>query len=284
MKLRYLIYVYLLSFGVTACREKETFTSPAGYDLNKPEKFVMPESLLEISGICFRPGQSDTIYSIQDEEGRLFRQQWGVKAQKNSRFAGDGDYEDVTFLNEHFFILKSNGQIYSLPASATAVPDGEEARIHKKLVPKGEYEGLYADQHEKRLYMLCKNCKGSQAGSAGGYVLTPNAAADSITVTGQFSVTGVQTGASKKKKKPEPFRPSALARHPVTGDWFILSSFNKLIVVAGADWKAKSQFALDGSVFNQPEGIAFDPSGNLYISNEGAEIEAGNILKFKYHP
>ncbi|MBO9659008.1 MAG: hypothetical protein J7527_09300, partial [Chitinophagaceae bacterium] len=47
--------------------------TPKEYNLNKPERFAMPETLLEISGIAFNKGISDTIYAIQDEEGKLFR-------------------------------------------------------------------------------------------------------------------------------------------------------------------------------------------------------------------
>ncbi|RZK63080.1 MAG: SdiA-regulated family protein, partial [Pedobacter sp.] len=36
-----------------------------------------------------------------------------------------------------------------------------------------------------------------------------------------------------------------------------------------------------GTSFNQPEGIAFDRDNNLYISNEGGDLSAGNILMFK---
>ncbi len=64
------------------------------------------------------------------------------------------------------------------------------------------------------------------------------------------------------------FHPSALAQNPLTREWFVLSSVNKLLVITDENWKVKSVYPLDPSVFNQPEGIAFDQQQNLYISNE----------------
>ncbi len=39
----------------------------------------MPESLNETSGISFHKKNDDTIYAIQDEEGKLFRLAWNKK-------------------------------------------------------------------------------------------------------------------------------------------------------------------------------------------------------------
>ncbi|RYZ91706.1 MAG: SdiA-regulated family protein, partial [Sphingobacteriaceae bacterium] len=97
-----------------------------------------------------------------------------------------------------------------------------------------------------------------------------------IQQAGSFSVTVTDT--EKKKTK---FAPSALAKNPRTGEWYIVSSVNKLLVVADANWKVKQTYPLSVSIFPQPEGIAFDKSNNLYISNEG-NLGNGNILKFVY--
>ncbi|PST83012.1 SdiA-regulated family protein [Pedobacter yulinensis] len=283
MKNRYIIpaVLFYLAF-LLACKQKAAFSSPAGYDFGNPEKFVMPESLLEISGICFKPTTSDTIYAVQDEEGKLFRQRWGVKAQQNMHFAAGGDYEDVTYLKGWFYVLKSNGHMYGFKEEPFDKNGANDTRVFKQLVPKGEYEGLFADQSSGLLYVLCKNCKTGERGSAPGYVLGSDSAGAALKLVSQFSVTAGVSLAKKKKKKQAAFRPSALARHPKTGEWFVLSSFNKLLLIVDENWKVQSRHELDGGVFNQPEGMAFDPEGNLYISNEGGELDAGNVLKFTY--
>ena len=76
------------------------------------------------------------------------------------------------------------------------------------------------------------------------------------------------------------FRPSGLSRDPRSGRWFILSSVNKMLVVADASWRVLKVCPLDPALFIQPEGIAFDRSENLYISNEGNKTTPGTVLRF----
>ena len=83
-------------------------------------------------------------------------------------------------------------------------------------------------------------------------------------------------------KKKGTFHPSALAINPITKQWFIVSSVNKVLLVADEKFNIISTHHLSSNTFNQPEGIAFDKDGNLFISNEGSETTSGNILKFDY--
>jgi uncharacterized protein YjiK len=77
------------------------------------------------------------------------------------------------------------------------------------------------------------------------------------------------------------FRPSAMAQNPVTNEWFIISAVNEILVVTDQQWQVKDVYPLNHKTFLQPEGLAFDKKGNLYISNEGDEISKGNIYRFK---
>ncbi|WP_222538390.1 SdiA-regulated domain-containing protein [Pedobacter polysacchareus] len=257
------------------------FSSPAGYDLEHPEKFNMPESLLEISGIAFYKGKSDTVYSIQDEEGSVFRQKWGVKHQKNVSFASKGDYEDIAIFNEKVFVLKSNGHLYSFPFSETVKEKAEQVKVSKKLVPKGEYESLYADPETQKVYVLCKSCPvDKKKKTSTGYVLNYDLKLDSLIPESTFSIDLEQIKKLNPKLKAS-LSPSALTKNPKTKEWYILASANKLLVIADENWKIKQVNRLNSSIYNQPEGIAFDNDMNLYISNEGDELTNGNILKFK---
>jgi len=268
-----------------ACKaSKKVFNTPPKYDLNQPEKFNMPESLLEISGIAFYHDKSDTVYSIQDEDGRLFRQQWGKKKQKHTVFGKKGDYEDVAILNETVMVLESDGTLYVFPFSEAGKEKVKDIKVFKGMLPKGEYESIYADQQTNQIYLLCKNCKGDKKEeNMSGSIFTYDAAKKNLIPSGNFSMDLSQLIKSEQILKTG-LKASALTRDPHTGEWYILSSVNKALVVATPDWKVKNVYQLNSSIFNQPEGLAFDDQMNLYISNEGDELTDGNILKFVPKP
>ena len=287
MKYIYLSVFYLLVavasfFGAYSCQNpKYKYTSPAGYEFSEPDKFTMPSSLLEISGIAFFKNSSDTVYSIQDEDGKLFRQGWDVKKQKNMKFGPKGDYEELAIMGQKVFVLKSNGTIYSFDISETIKPSSKEVKETKHIIPKAEYEGLYADEATNKLYVICKSCPiDKKTKKVTGYILDYQVAQDSLVMSGEFKLDLSQMKAVNPDAKLS-LNPSALTKNPKTGEWFILASANKQLVITDGQWRIKAVHKLNSSTFNQPEGIAFDKNLNLFISNEGDEVNEGNILKFK---
>ena len=248
------------------------------YRLDKPERFGMPESLAEISGIAFRHGDPSTIYAIQDEQGKLFWLQWGVRKQFHTKFEKNGDYEDLAIVRDRVIVLKSNGHLYSFPLSDTAAEEAGHVQVWKDLLPQGEYESIWASDATGLVYVLCKNCPQADSKiSVPGYrfQLTDS----SLRPAGNFAIDVSQIKAINGKVR-RGFRPSALAMNPLTHEWFVLSAVNQLLVVADSNWNVKNVYHLDGNRFTQPEGLAFDNNGNMYISNEGDHLSGGNILKF----
>lgn len=277
----YLISAFLI-LVTTACKsQRESTSNPNGYDLKMPEKFSLPESLLEVSGIAFRDVNHDTIFAVQDEDGSLFKLGWKDSKQQNISFAPSGDYEDLAIMGNQVFILKSNGNIYSFSLANATGKSASNVKEVKKLLPPGEYEGMFYDSLTNNLIVLCKECKAdNKSKSLTGYTLKQEAGM--LTRSGQFNID-YQSKAGDKTIKGM-LKPSALARHPLTKQWYIISSVNKTLLITDDEWVIQETHPLRSKNFNQPEGIAFDKRGNLYISNEGDEITAGNILKFTYLP
>jgi DNA-binding beta-propeller fold protein YncE len=270
-----LLPILLLTACSPATKEEHTLNQ---YDLNDPEKFFMPESLFEISGITFNNGDNDTVYAIQDEEGKLFRMALGVKKQLHTKFEKNGDYEDLGILNGQVIILKSSGAMVSFPLDAATSEEIDSVSEWKHILPKGEFESLYADEIGGNLYAICKNCeKDNPKESVSGFIFRLGETPSQPT---EFHID-VNQIKQKVGKMKTGFKPSGLARNPVTKEWYIISAINKLLVVTDSNWNVKETAPLEAGKFNQPEGIAFDKAGNLYISNEGSDVSDGNILKFK---
>jgi len=277
------LVLIMSSYALFSCKPSGAIVkSYPGYNFDEPEKFNMPESLLEISGIAFNKLSSDTIYSIQDEDGSLFRQKWDDRKQQHVRFADKGDYEDLAIMKETVFVLESNGSVYVFPFADRNLKKTSNVKEWKKILPKGEYESIYADPATNSLYFLTKTSNDDhKSRHATGYILNYDVKTGELKKTGTFELASKEIEALGYKIK-NGLKASALTRNPKTNEWLILSSVNKLLVVANWDWKVTQVYHLNSADFNQPEGIAFDNRLNLFISNEGDEISAGNILKFKY--
>lgn len=252
--------------------------SPAGYDLNNPVKYDMQADLLEISGIAFNNGDAGTIYAEQDEEGKIFSFRPGDSKVSQAKFGKAGDYEDVAIINNQAVILRSDGSLFSFPLAEVKAGQINSVKEFKKILPAGEYEGLHADGG--KLYALCKQCAGKDHNKeCNGYIFNV-AANGGITQSGTFTIDVQKIAAFIGKGKLR-FHPSALAKNPLTKQWYVLSSVNKLLVVLDEQWNVQQAYPISGKTFLQPEGMAFDKQGNLYISNEGDKITNGNILLFK---
>lgn len=276
--------VLVFALVLTACVQRQKFTSPKEYDITNPQKIVMPPSLEEISGITFYKGNSDTVYAQEDENGKLYYLKLGEKRSHNFHFGKHGDYEDVAICNNTVIMLKSNGVLYTFPFADIHQEEASgNVQEWKDLLPKGEYEGMYADEAAGLIYVICKDCADEKASKTGkGYTLKiNNDSAVGVSQHGEFEID-VHAIKDMTGEKKINFHPSAMARNPATNEWYIITSINKLLVVTDSNWKVTAAYKLNPAIYIQPEGIAFDKDNNLYISNEGGDLHSGNILKIKW--
>lgn len=278
------LVMFVCTITLLSCAQDKAkkVSSPMGYDLSNPVKYNMPEVLQEISGFAFLNGNPANVYAQQDEEGKVFMLSLGDKKHTHTKFSKNGDYEDMAIAKGRVIVLKSNGDLYSFPLEETKNKKTDQTVETKSALPKGEYESLYADPTSAHIYLLCKECKQDKgSGKSTGEILKMQEDG-SFEPIGKFAVNATAIDKLTGKKKGA-FRPSAFSKHPITGEWYIVSAINKVLVVADSVWNIKSAHHLSSNQFSQPEGIAFDSKGNMYISNEGSDTQYGNILKFDYH-
>ncbi len=274
------ITAVLTSIILLSCVQKSAPESPIGYDFTKPVKYNMPPDLNEISGIAFEKGKADRIYAESDGIGKIFYFKLGDKAVKNTEFKENGDFEDIAISNNQVVMLQSKGVLFTVPLSEIGKSQTTNVHKNKDILPEGEYEGMYATDGGE-IYVLCKHCTIDKTSKKSSGFIFQLAADGSVKQTGDFTVNVKHIEELLGVDKIS-FHPSAITRNPVSNDWYILSSVNKVLVVADAKWKIRQVYKLDQNLFTQPEGITFDNQNNLYISNEGHAPQPANILKFVY--
>lgn len=283
MKIKLLHFLIILTGLITACVNTPIpAQGPAGYAWTEAGKYYLPDILLEVSGIEVANAAGDSLFAQQDEAGRLFLMRTGEKKYQDFRFGNDGDYEDLSIWNRDIFMLRSDGVLFEFPLDAFRNNDRNAVKEWKGNWPNGEYEGLFADSSSGILYLMCKECEDSRKDIL--IRKLERRADSSIGLTGEIRISESELMAKtdQKKLRGKQLQPSALAKHPITKEWFILSHANKLLIVTDSAWQVRSVTELSPTRFRQPEGIAFAANGDMYISNEGDEVSSGNILKFTY--
>jgi hypothetical protein len=272
----------LLTIGTCACKhKKQQVNQPAGYDLSKPVKYDMPAELHEISGIAF-PGTSDSLYAEEDEHGRIYFFKPGDKAAQYTELKHKGDFEDIALLKDKAILLESKGKFYVTPRNEIGKSETAKVQEFKNILPDGEFESLYANTKSDSIYVLCKHCDMDKTSKRSSGFILQLSADGQIHPAGNFQIMVKEIERRIGEDKID-FHPSAITQNSVSKNWYILSSVNKLLVVADAAWNVKEVYQLDAAMFPQPEGIAFDSQNNLWISNEGQDLKAANVLKFPYH-
>lgn len=275
--MRYLLLVLFLGMMGCAGFKRHKSESPVGYDLNKPVVVKLPTELDEISGLAYYP-KDTCIFAIVDEAGLLYKiflnrpkhiQKW--------EFAGTADYEDIVLLDSTFYVLSSEGRVVVFRFLTKDTMAFEEFRLPG--IRKGdEFEIIYYDSVRGKIKMVCKDCETDNKASLSVYTFDPQL----LRYDSGKSIYNIQRIANLAGKQKIKFKPSAAAIHPLTGEIFIISSINLLLVVADRSGVVKQIYRLDRGTFKQPEGMAFTPQGDLIISNEAAGEGVANLLIFKY--
>ncbi len=245
--------------------------------LSRPDRvWVLPDQLGEISGFTFI---SDTaIACIQDENGIVFiydLEQERITA--SCAFGPRGDYEDITLAFGRLYVLRSDGLIleirdYLSPVStARTIPTGL----------RGEIEGLCYDPSRQAFLLAQKEPGRDRKGMSSLYSFDP--------AVNRLVQLGPQSGLTKKNssqtKTNSPARPSysAIAVQSATGTLWVLSAVTRTLALMDRSGRLLRAETLKERDFPQPEGIAFDRAGNLYISNEASGGKA-TLLRFSTLP
>src|ERR1035437_843849 len=270
------IYIYiLLTILLFACdRYNKEYRSPPYYNLNKPYVVKLPSELDEVSGIAYY-GKDNSLFAESDDKGCLYKIFLNKPTDiRKWKFSHKRDYEDIVLHDSIFYILNNNGDIVSL----SFLKDSLIA--HEYKFPengKYEFESLYYDDKLQKLVLMCKDCEIDKNATVSTYTFD----LQQFIYSSSYTIDAGNI-AEMINPKSTRFKPSGASVNPVTGELYILSSINKLLVVAERNGTVKEIYNLDPSLFNQPEGITFTPNGNLFISNEAGTAEPATILFYQF--
>lgn len=277
------VTIFLISCNDDAHHNQATIESRLlqlpGYENSNPSIVYLPETLGEISGMIYYAKDS-SIICINDNEGVLYKfSLYDQRRLQRWPFSSGQDFEEIILHDSTFFALQSNGSITRLKAT----PTGFVKSIYKSTsnINFREFEAAVYDSVNRRVLLVCKDCEDDSTNTTS--VRIYDTQADSLLSSPAFIIDHLAI--EQILGTPiEKFKPSAAGVHPVTGDYYLISAINDLLVVIDTSGKVKNSCVIDKILFKQPEGLCFMPNGDLLISNEFAEQGRANILLYKYQP
>ena len=243
--------------------------SAVPYRLAAPDAVVrLPAELREISGLTVL--ENGNLGAVQDEAGTLFELDPATGAIVSRRdFQARGDFEGVERVGRDVWALEANGDLTHLRAAGRGF---DVTRVETGLAGRNDTEGLAYDRAGNRLLIACKESPGQGLGDVRA-VYAFSLATNTLSAAPVFTLDRARVDAE------DPFKSSAIAVRPGTGEIYVLSSVRKAIAVLAPDGALQTVVELPDSLYAQPEGLAFTPDGTLFISNEGPDGPA-TLLRF----
>lgn len=284
--------------GGCGAAENESDVTPwpagdAAYAFDRPDaQHELAESLEEISGLAVL--DDGTLAAVQDEDGILYiLDSSSAEILDERTFGPSGDYEALAIGAGRLFILESGGTLFQFDDWTGSTIEGSEIDLD---LPRGcDAEGLRYDPEDDRLLVSCKedpgpdleqqkaifafDTEGRLLSEQPVYVLDPDAFTISVE---DHPVNEAVRSALSERVDLSGFKPSELAVHPLSGELFVLSSVREAVLSMGRDGVVTGVWKLPETLLDQPEGMDFLPSGDLFISSEAADRKRAVLLRFNY--
>lgn len=270
-----------------------------GYDLAAPELLgEMPPELDEISGLTLAPDTNRELLAIEDELGKFYRLDIATGGLLwSADFWKDGDYEGIETVGDELWIVKNTGTLYQIRRPGAV--DQAVEKYNTALNSDNDVEGLTYDPHNHRLLLACKrDAKDDGNPKMARYIFAFDL---NTKMLSEGPVYAIEREAVRKflaacdptashdklcaffnEREKYDLAPSAIAIHPITQQLFITSSVGKVLMVLNRDGRIEHLEKLNKQLFPQPEGLAFDPDGTLYISTERKKEQAARIYRLPY--
>ncbi len=260
------------------------------YDLDNPEsRLKLAPELKEISGITVsgngrlfaHDDEKGTVYQLEPENGKILKR---FSIFEKRWFGQDPvieDFEDIAVVNNRLYMVTSAGVIYGFPEGKDGAAV-EAVRHETMLNDLYDVEGLCYDPVTDALLLACKEYPAEI--SLKQLLFNRKKPKRKLKPVYSFSLKSMSLGTSprflidgkrlEKKSSEKKFKPSAIARHPQSGTFFVLASRGRLLVEISSQGKVLDVVRLPFGDHPQPEGLAFTSGNEMLICNEGVAAPA----------
>ena len=256
--------------------EKELANPDSTKDGHRPiARWLLPPELAEISGLALT--HDDRLFTHNDESGRISEVDYRRGIIVKHFYAGEknlrGDFESITFGDNRFFLMTSNGMIYEFP-------EGEPSErvdctvFDTHLGAECEFEGMVYEPDKNDLLLSCKNVgKKKERDEMVFYRYTPGGDGNISEITvPQADVIG--------KNPWKEVRPTDLTIDPSSGNFVLVAAQEKALIELTPAMRVVLARPLEG-IHPQAEGVAITRDHILIVSDEG-KGGAGSITLYRW--
>lgn len=271
MSLRVIFFICVFGIACGSRSGRSFVPTINGYHEKQRQDFVLPDELLEISGLAFI--KDNQFAAINDEKGIIYHLTLGTNFMTSLKFKGKGDYEELVKTDQYYYVLESDGDIIQIDPQT-----GNDTTYKFKLKKKVEFESLVWYPREQKLVLITKDQRTKKRASVTAFSF--DLKTKTFDTVPYFEITLKEILTRLQNFNAE-CKPSGAALNPVNNHLYIVSSIGKLLLECQKDGTIIRIYKLNPTHFPQPEGITFAKNGDMYISNEGLNGKA-TILKFPY--
>jgi uncharacterized protein YjiK len=256
------------------------------YNLETPSLLIPLKdiSLQEISGLSATP-EKNIFCSISDEKGEFYLLDLkdSGKITRRVTFKEKGDFEGIEMVGEVVYAIKSNGNLYEI----SNWKNNDAPTIKEYSLDIGGEHDIEGLSFDKKRNMLLIGSKEDPESDTKRFIWGFDLTTKQLIQPPLYSINPNDIDAIveiTEDDKSRHFSTSGVAVQPISGDLYLISTaLKRLAIMDYSTGRIKASVRINKDILQQPEGIAFDAEGNLYISSEAKKGEAAiaifNLLK-----
>lgn len=232
-------------------------------------RWLLPADLAEISGLAITP--DGRLFTHNDETARITEIDYRKGTITKHFFAGEknlhADFEGLTYANDRFYMLASNGTIYEFPEGAPN--ERVDCTVHDTHLGKEcEFEGIAYDKSANAFVLACKNV-GKKNDKDALVLYRYQLGADGGSVS-EIDVPEAELIGHNDWKQ---LRPTDITVDPTTGNYVLVSAQEKALFAVTPDGTPVLSRHLPAQ-HPQTEGVAITSDNILIISDESTNSAA----------